>query len=173
MSSMSLSLQRHTSVSEELSRDSWIKVMQKPPGTSSLKEEYLALPPWSINQSIQFYIALLYIPEVALQSPESSSHTHTVIPVVVSYLSSHSCPGADWQKRGCQSAPTAPPTTTNIHSYSYDAMHVFMMVGETGVPGVNPRRHGENMQTPHRKDLERPGRTGMRTQGLLAVRRQC
>ena len=33
-------------------------------------------------------------------------------------------------------------------------MHVFMMVGETGVPGVNPRRHGENMQTPHRKDLE-------------------
>ena len=49
----------------------------------------------SINQSIQFYIALLYIPEVALQSPESSSHTHTVIPVVVSYLSSHSCPGAD------------------------------------------------------------------------------
>ena len=45
----------------------------------------------SINQSIQSYIALLYIPEVALQSPESS----TVIPVVVSYLSSHSCPGAD------------------------------------------------------------------------------
>ena len=63
----------------------------------------------SINQSIQFYIALLYIPEVALQSPESSSHSYTVIPVVVSYLSSHSCPGADWQKRGCQSAPTAPP----------------------------------------------------------------
>src|SRR4029434_5614124 len=51
----------------------------------------------SINQSIQFYIALLCIPEVALQSPESSSHTHTVIPVVVSYLSSHSCPGADLQ----------------------------------------------------------------------------
>ena len=82
----------------------------------------------SINQSIQFYIALLYIPEVALQSPESSSHTHTVIPVVVSYLSSHSCPGADWQKRGCQSAPTAPPTTTNIHSYSHNEMHVFMMI---------------------------------------------
>ena len=30
----------------------------------------------SINQSIQFYIALLYIPEVALQSPESSSHSY-------------------------------------------------------------------------------------------------
>jgi len=33
-------------------------------------------------------------------------------------------------------------------------VHVFMMVGETGGPGVNPRRHEENMQTPHRKDLE-------------------
>src|SRR4029434_9272091 len=86
----------------------------------------------SINQSIQFYIALLYIPEVALQSPESSSHTHTVIPVVVSYFSSHSCPGA-------------PPTTTNIHSYSYNAMHVFMMVGETGVPRENPRTPGHDM----------------------------
>jgi len=37
-------------------------------------------------------------------------------------------------------------------------VHVFMMVGETGVPGGNPRRDEENMQTPHRKDLERPGR---------------
>ena len=64
----------------------------------------------SINQSIN--------PEVTLQSPESSSHSYTVIRVVVSYISSHSCPGADWQKRGCQSAPTAPLTTTNIHSYS-------------------------------------------------------
>src|SRR4029434_7936548 len=43
----------------------------------------------SINQSIQSYIALLYIPEVAVQSPESSCHSYTVIPVVVSYLSSH------------------------------------------------------------------------------------
>ncbi len=25
------------------------------------------------------------------------------------------------------------------------------IVGETGAPGGNPRRHGENMQTPHRK----------------------
>ena len=59
------------------------------------------------------------------------------------------------------------------HQHSYNAMHVLMMVGETGVPGVNPRRHGENMQTPHRKDLELPGTTGIRTQGLLAVRQQC
>src|SRR4029434_3301255 len=51
-------------------------------------------------------------------------------------------------------------------------MHVFMMVGETGVPGVNPHRHGENMQTPHRKDLERPGTTGMRTHAHPAARRQ-
>ncbi|XP_061090621.1 glyoxalase domain-containing protein 5 isoform X2 [Conger conger] len=35
---------------------------------------------------------------------------------------------------------------------------------ETGVPGGNPRRHGENMQT------ERPRPTGIRTQDLLAVR---
>src|SRR4029434_9574776 len=96
-------------------------------------------------------------------------HTYTVIPVVVSYLSSHSCPGADCQKRGCQSAPTAPPTTTNIHSYSYDAMHVFMMVGETGVPGVNPRRHGENMQTPHRKGLETLSLSAGRTSTKIMV----
>ncbi|XP_061652577.1 claudin-10 isoform X2 [Phyllopteryx taeniolatus] len=30
-------------------------------------------------------------------------------------------------------------------------MHVFGMWEETGVPGENPRRHGENMQTPHRR----------------------
>ena len=59
---------------------------------SSIFYSRLSIISWSINQS---YIALLYIPEVALQSPESSSHSYTVIPVVVSYLSSHSCPGAD------------------------------------------------------------------------------
>src|SRR4029434_4529933 len=73
-------------------------------------------------------------------------HTYTVIPVVVSYLSSHSCPGADCQKRGCQSAPTAPPTTTNIYSYSYNAMHVFMMVGETGVPTQARGEHANSTQ---------------------------
>ena len=39
---------------------------------------------------------------------------------------------------------------------------------ETGVPGGNPRKHGENMQTPHRK----AGLGRKRTQDLLAVRQQ-
>ena len=30
-------------------------------------------------------------------------------------------------------------------------MHVFGQWEEAGVPGENPRIHGENMQTPHRK----------------------
>ena len=30
-------------------------------------------------------------------------------------------------------------------------MHVFGRWEEAGVPGENPRLHGENMQTPHRK----------------------
>ena len=30
-------------------------------------------------------------------------------------------------------------------------MHVFGWWEEAGVPGENPRIHGENMQTPHRK----------------------
>lgn len=29
--------------------------------------------------------------------------------------------------------------------------HVLMLIGETGVPGVNPPEHRENMQTPPRK----------------------
>jgi len=41
------------------------------------------------------------------------------------------------------------------------------MVGETGVPGGNPRRHEENMQTPHRKDLERPGRPGFEPRAFM------
>ena len=40
-------------------------------------------------------------------------HSHTIIPMVVNYDSSHSCPGADWRNPGCHSAPTAPPTTTS------------------------------------------------------------
>ena len=31
-------------------------------------------------------------------------------------------------------------------------MHVFGQWEEAGVPGENPRIHGENMQTPHRKN---------------------
>ena len=41
-----------------------------------------------------------------------------------------------------------------IHSYDTFLWYMSFMVGETGVPGGNPRRHGENMQTPHRKDLD-------------------
>ena len=48
-----------------------------------------------------------------------SIHLHTVILVVVNYNSSHSCPGADWRKRGCHSAPTGPPTTTSNIQQSY------------------------------------------------------
>ena len=40
-----------------------------------------------------------------------SIHSHTVILVLVNYDSSHSCPGTDWQKCGCHSAPTGPPKT--------------------------------------------------------------
>ena len=58
---------------------------------------------------------------------ESSIHSDTVIPVVVSYNCSHSCPGADWQKPGYQSAPTAPPTTTNIHSPTFIHIHTRCM----------------------------------------------
>uniref|UniRef100_A0A3P9D9W8 Ig-like domain-containing protein n=1 Tax=Maylandia zebra TaxID=106582 RepID=A0A3P9D9W8_9CICH len=32
-------------------------------------------------------------------------------------------------------------------------LHVFGRWEEAGVPGENPRKHGENMQTPHRKTL--------------------
>jgi len=66
-----------------------------------------------------------------------------------------------------------PPTFIHIHTSRGEvAVHVFMMVGETGVPGVNPRRHKENMQTSH-KGPGKTGTTGIRTQGLLAVRRKC
>ena len=36
-------------------------------------------------------------------------------------------------------------------------LHVFGLWEEAGVPGENPRLHGENMQTPHRK-IPRPSR---------------
>uniref|UniRef100_A0A3Q3JVX1 G-protein coupled receptors family 1 profile domain-containing protein n=1 Tax=Monopterus albus TaxID=43700 RepID=A0A3Q3JVX1_MONAL len=44
-------------------------------------------------------------------------------------------------------------------------LHVFGLWEEAGVPGENPRKHGENMQTPHRKVLG-----GARTWNLRAVR---
>ena len=69
----------------------------------------------SINQSIQSYIALLYIPKVALQSPESSCHSYTVIPVVVSYLSSSNTDrsvAANQRQRPLR----PPPTFIHIHT---------------------------------------------------------
>jgi len=30
-------------------------------------------------------------------------------------------------------------------------LHIFGLWEETGAPGGNPRRHGENVQTPHRQ----------------------
>jgi len=80
--------------------------------------------------------------KVALQS---RSHTYTVIPVAALGQTDRSV--AANQTYG-------PSDHHHQHSYPHDAVHVFMMVGETR---VNPRRHEENMQTPHRKDLARPG----------------
>ncbi|XP_042279275.1 low-density lipoprotein receptor class A domain-containing protein 4-like isoform X1 [Thunnus maccoyii] len=40
----------------------------------------------------------------------------------------------------------------------------------SGVPGGNPRRHGENKQSPHRKA---PAGRWAQTQNPLAVRQQC
>ena len=61
---------------------------------------------------------------------ESSIHSDPVIPVV--------------QKRGCPISAYG-PSDHHQHSFNIHTLHVFMMVGETGVPGGNPRRHGENM----------------------------
>ncbi len=49
-------------------------------------------------------------------------------------------------------------------------LHVFGLWEEAGISGENPRRHEENMQTPHRKT---PADRWVRTQNPLAVRRQC
>ena len=49
-------------------------------------------------------------------------------------------------------------------------LYMFLVVGETGVPGGNLRRHGENMQTPHRKAPSRwelnPGPSSCEAQAL-------
>uniref|UniRef100_A0A8C6WKJ6 Protein kinase domain-containing protein n=1 Tax=Neogobius melanostomus TaxID=47308 RepID=A0A8C6WKJ6_9GOBI len=44
-----------------------------------------------------------------------------------------------------------PCALSNTLSYILTYLYMFLVVGETGVPGGNLRRHGENMQTPHRK----------------------
>lgn len=40
---------------------------------------------------------------------------------------------------------------TDTHTFALSFTPVFWIVGETGVPGGNPLRHRENMQTPHRR----------------------
>ncbi len=49
-------------------------------------------------------------------------------------------------------------------------LRVFGLWEEAGVPGENPHRHEENMQTPHRRA---PVGRWVRTQNPLAVRQQC
>ena len=51
------------------------------------------------------------------QSAWQGSRFHSF--TLANYDSSHSCPRADWRKRGCHSAPTAPPTTTSNIQQSY------------------------------------------------------
>ena len=67
-----------------------------------------------------------------------SIHSHTVILVVVNPNSSHSCPRADWRKRGCHSAPTGPPTTTSNIQQSYAFTRG--KVGEVSCP-LHPPYH--------------------------------
>ena len=58
---------------------------------------------------------------------------------------------------------TCRQTTTHTHIHTYvqfratnqPDMHVFGLWEEAGVPGGHPHKHGENMQTPHRKGPSR------------------
>src|SRR4029434_4413435 len=110
-----------------------------------------------INQSInQSNIALLYIPEVALQSPVVI-HTQSYRVWEATTVATAALGQTDRSVAANQRQRPLRPPPTFIHIHTMQCMYFFMMVGETGVPGVNPRRLGENMQTPHRKDLERPG----------------
>ena len=59
------------------------------------------------------YMALFMNRIIPKRLTESIIHSYTVIPMEVSYFSSHGCPGEDRRKRGNQFVPTDPPTTTN------------------------------------------------------------
>ena len=61
---------------------------------------------------------------------ETIIHSHTVVPVVVSYTCSHSCPGADWRKRGCQFAPNGP---SDHHQHSFTYIHIHTRQGGLSV----------------------------------------
>jgi len=119
------------------------------------------------NNNHLFYIALLKSPEVALQSPESSSHTHTVIPVVVSYISRLT---EAWQ-------PISAYGPSDHYQHSFTSIRTGLRLGAClNDGGGNRSNRSKPTQTrgEHANSTQKgPGATGIRTQGLLAVRRQC
>ncbi|XP_061527601.1 OTU domain-containing protein 3 isoform X2 [Phycodurus eques] len=77
-----------------------------------------------------------------------------------------------------QSQGTSKQTTirTHIHTYgqfkvfNQPSMHVFGMWEESGVPAENPRRHRENMQTPHRRSQDlNPGPQNWEADALTSL----
>jgi len=140
------------------------------------------------NKNHLFYIALLKSPEVALQSRVQESNT--VIPVVVEL---HQEPQLPWGLP--QSAPTAPPPISTYGPSTNQRLRPLPNQRgdqeETkrrprGDQEENTRRtRGEHEETTRRPRGEQeentrrtrspqkgPGTTGIRTQSLLAVRRQ-
>uniref|UniRef100_A0A8C6TSF8 Extracellular matrix protein 2 n=1 Tax=Neogobius melanostomus TaxID=47308 RepID=A0A8C6TSF8_9GOBI len=73
--------------------------------------------------------------------------------------------------------PMVPLTTIHTHIIHPGLLYMFLVVGETGVPGGNLHRHGENMQTPHRKAPSRwelnPGPSSCEARALTAALRSC
>ena len=103
------------------------------------------------NKGLHIGLALFFLESKVLYR---AHYSFIPIPVMVSHSSIHSCPGADWQKRGCHTAPTAPPTTTNIHIHSHSYpnpnhhqhSHSYTFtqgkVGEVSCPGTQRRWNG-------------------------------
>ncbi|TRY54613.1 hypothetical protein DNTS_001598, partial [Danionella cerebrum] len=71
------------------------------------------------------------------------------------------------QEAGVHPGQVASPPTGKLY-YSINPTRVFGIEGEPGVPGGNPRKHQENMQTPSRKVAGEP-----RTNILLTGRSLC
>lgn len=64
------------------------------------------------------YIVLISIDymQVFLRTLEFAPQWHysfSPCSMVISFVCNHSCPGVERQRRGCQTVPSAPPTTTN------------------------------------------------------------
>lgn len=75
----------------------------------------MMMPPWIILRFLRYSKPLII----------HTTHTHTL--VVLSYMCSHSCTGADWWKHGNQPAATPPPLPRpppNSHLYSLETMWV-------------------------------------------------